>query len=727
MQRAVLRYIGFLTIIFLFNPLLELYARAEGINFNATYLYTNSNGDTKIKATGEKTSTDFDRLDQRYNLDLSKNIYPYLLFATGSIYEYNKLTTETGNDRTRFREETLRPFAELTLNNPIYQAGVSYRGYRIEENISNLPEKNSDRDEYTATVGMTPAKLYPEWNFTYRHTLTDNNPKTIDEELDVYYFETQYNPITNFLANYSYTRRDTDDKLRNFDTKEQTHFGKIEYSKDFLDQRLFMNTGYNIRYNKLEFPRSATLDSPLVRTAGLSSLDDTPEDGPALTNNPALIDGNVFASAGLDLGLGGDETTFTNIGLDLGVSRNVDQIRIWVDRSLSTAVANSFTWEIYTSPDNLDTSTWNLLPGAPQVDFATFENRFEIRFAEVNTRFIKVVTRALSPVVPGSAQFPNIFVTEMEAFVTVTGEEIDNETKTTDQNFNFNLRGQISDRTVAGYNLLYTRQDQDPFNIERTQLTNDLFFNHIFNRIFSITGTGQRTDNSVENEDTTTYNYGASLVATWLKTFNQSLTYSGTYLDEELGNAYQNSIFLRNNATLYQGWSMFLDGGYGWEEPVQSNSQITTWTLRSGTNIKPNNKINFNLNYQYTRTDQPDLEIGPETDHQFNIQAFYNPFDTISLFAKVSVVNRDDGGTETFQNYSLNWSPFPDGDLQFFFIYDETLRTEDDRQERVIGPGLKWTIGRFAILDLTYTFSRSEDNVQKVDSKILNGNLRIIY
>jgi hypothetical protein len=93
----------------------------------------------------------------------------------------------------------------------------------------------------------------------------------------------------------------------------------------------------------------------------------------------------------------------------------------------------------------------------------------------------------------------------------------------------------------------------------------------------------------------------------------------------------------------------------------------------------------------------------------------------------VSVVNRDDGGTETFQNYSLNWSPFPDGDLQFFFIYDETLRTKDDRQERVIGPSLKWTIGRFAIFDLAYTFSRSEDNVQKVDSEILNGNLRIIY
>lgn len=727
MLLAVFRYIGFLTIVLLFNPLLLLYARAEGVNFNAEYIYTDSSGDTRIKATGEKISTDFDRFDQRYNLDISKNIFPYLIFATGSIYEYNKLTTETEGNRTRFNEEILRPFAELTLNNPIYQAGVSYRGFRIDEEISGLPDASSDRDEYTATVGMTPpSKRFPDWNFTFRRTLTDDHPTTIDEELDVYFFETRYNPITSLRADYSYTRRDTDDKLRGFNTKEQTHFGKLEYSQDFLDQRLFMNTGYNIRYNKLELPSSATLDSALVRTAGLSSLDDTPADGPALTTNAALIDGNLVASAGLDLGLNGDETTLTNIGLDFGLSLDVDQIRIWVDRRLSDLVAGSFSWEVYTSPDNLDTSTWTLVDTVFPADFATFDNRFEINFTEVNTRFIKVVTRALSPTVPGSAQFPNIFVTEMEAFVTVSGDQVDNETQTTDQNFNFNLRGQISDRTVAGYNLLYTRQDQDPFNIERTQLTNDLYFNHIFNQVFSVTASGQRTDNSFQDADTTTYNYGASLVATWLKTFGQSLTYSGTYIDEDLGTAYQNSIFLRNNASLYQGWSMFLDGGYGWEEPVQSNSQITSWTLRTGTNIKPNNRITLNLNYLFRRTNQPDLEIGPDTDQQFDIQGFFIPFDTLSFFAKVSFVDRDNG-TDTFQNYSVNWAPFPDGDLQFFFIYNETLRSQDDRTERVIGPSLKWTIGRFGLLDLAYTFSRSEDNVQKVDSTIINGNLRIIY
>jgi hypothetical protein len=703
---------------------MSLYARAEGINFNAEYIYTVSDSDTKIKATGEKVKTDFTRSDQRYNLDISKNLFPYLSFATGGIYELNRLVSESDNNRTSFKEQILRPFAELTLNNPIYQAGVTYRKNRIEEEITDLPDKRSDRDEFIGTVGMTPEKLFPEWNFTFIRTITDDHPTTIDQVRDVYFFETRYNPVRNLLMDYAYTRIDTDDKFRSFDTLEQTHFGKIEYARNFLDERLSMNTGYNIRYNKLEVPGSGTIESPLVRVAGLSSEDRNPGDG-ALDNNSELINGNTVVQAGLNIGSSADGNPDANIGLDFGFALDVDQIRIWVgvDQPLSATVANAFSWTVYTSPDN---STWTPFATIPSADFGTFDNRFEINFPEVNTRFIKVVTEPLSQTTPGAADFQNIFVTEMEAFITVSGANINNETKTTDQNANLNLRAQLGDRTVAGYNLLYGRQDQDPFDIKRTQLTNDLFFNHIFNRIFSITATGQRTDNSVDSQDTITYNYGSSLVASWFRQFGQSLTYSGTYLDEDDGTAYQNSIFLRNNATLYRGWSMFLDTGYGWERPVEGSSQITSTTIRTGTNLKPNKQITINANYLYRRTEQPDIRIGPETDQQFDIQAFYIPFDTLSFFAKLSFVDRDNG-SDTFQNYSVNWSPFPDGDLQLFLIYSEILRSENDRKERVVGPSLKWRIGRFGLLDLSYTYTLNDDSIQKTDSNILNANLRIIF
>ena len=62
----------------------------------------------------------------------------------------------------------------------------------------------------------------------------------------------------------------------------------------------------------------------MQRSQGLFSFDNSPEDGPALAVNNALIDGNLIASAGIDIGLGGDESVLTNIGVDLGLAVDVD-------------------------------------------------------------------------------------------------------------------------------------------------------------------------------------------------------------------------------------------------------------------------------------------------------------------------------------------------------------------------------------------------------------------
>ena len=71
MHLAFLRNIGFLAVVFLYGALVPISALAEGVNFNAEFVYTRSDSDTRIKDTGQKTSTDFERFDQRYNLDIS--------------------------------------------------------------------------------------------------------------------------------------------------------------------------------------------------------------------------------------------------------------------------------------------------------------------------------------------------------------------------------------------------------------------------------------------------------------------------------------------------------------------------------------------------------------------------------------------------------------------------------------------------------------------------------
>ena len=708
-------------------------ARADSIDFSSDHRYINSTGTTKFKLTGEKLDSDYEQLNQLYNLSLSKNLWPYLQFNAGSAYQINSTWSKTGNNKVDTEETILTPYTELNLTNPIYQAGIAYHKRRIKEDVTDLENTQADRDEITGTVGMDPpSDLFPIWTLRYSRIHSYDDPKTQDQTQKIWTLDTAYTPVRDLLLDYSYARTDTDESFLDFDTTEQSHLGKVQYSRTFLNQRLFADSSYTINYNKFDFSSGGgNAEVPLLRFAGLSSLDNTPDDGPALTNNPALIDGNVTASAGLDIGTAGDQVQSVNIGLDFGFEIDVDTLYVSVDRRLTDTVINSFSWGVYTSPDNTDLSTWTLVATVAPANFGQFDNRFEISFPQVNTRFIKVVTAALSPVVPGAGAFPNIFVTELQGFITASGASVNAQTKVLNQNLNVGLRGQISERTLAGYNLFYNRQDNDPGDVTRTQYTNGLYLNHTFNETFSSNVNGQRTDTSTDVSGTTTediydYTYGASLRANWLDTFNQSLTFSGSYNNNDvLGSSSQNALFLRNNAILYKGWSAFLDAGYTWEEP-EMGSRITSYIFRQGTSLQPNPKISFDLDFSYKQTRQSDEDVGPTSETRFDLQAFYVPFRNLSFFARINTVSREDS-TDTFQNYTVNWSPFPDGDLQFFFTFNELLMSENNEEQRIIGPSLKWTIGPHIFLDMSYNFTLNDSDTEKIKQNVFSGELRLKF
>jgi len=702
---------------------LTLPSKADGINFNSRFVSTTSSSQTTLKSTDEQIDTEFTSFDQRYNLDFTKSLFPYLTFAAGSFYQRNEITTSSQNIETEIKENRISPFLEMNLSNPYYKAGFAYRKTKVEEQTTGQTKTQSDRDQYTATMGMTPMGLLPRWNMVYTRSITSDEPETVNQQEDLLNFTTQYTLFPDLNLDYSYTRTDTDNRLRDFKTTEQTHFGKITYSHNFLQNLLSLNSGYSINYNTLEFPGTATVERPMLRSTGLSSLDMTPTDGPALAPTPTLIDGDLTASTGLDLGLGGDESTFTNIGLDFGFAVDVNILRIWVDRRPTDQIANSFAWSVYTSPDNLDTSTWTLVTTVAPATFGVFDNRFEITFPTVNTRFIKVVTTALSPSTPGASSFPNIFITEMEALASKSGVAISKETTTINHNFNFNLQGRLGQKTTLSYNLYYTLRTEDPSDLERDQMTNGFYLNHIFTPIFSANASVQRTDETDVNNKSVNDVSSVALRAAWLKTLNQILTFSRRTTSEEEGDANQNSVILRTNAILYRGWDAFLDVGYNWDEQVDS-TQSTSRIIKSGTNVTPLDKLTFNLNYTYKETDQQDVQGDTQIETQIDLQGFYVPFSNLSLFAKISIVDKPTI-SDTFQNYSINWSPFAQGDLQFFFTYNEVLRSESNQTEKTIGPGARWTITRNLTLDLAYTSSTTENVLLKTDTESFIAEFKI--
>jgi hypothetical protein len=723
MSRKISHLKGALAMLLLFGILLPSRSHAQGtINFRGDLSYTNSDNTVKTKSTGEKTDSELYTFDQSYNVDLTKSIYPQLAFSGGASFELYRTESKTEGTKSTTKERILSPYAQLALNSPLFPAGINYNRLERKEDISGSPTIEAIRDEWGLFWGWRPVGL-PKANLYFNRSHSYDDPKTIDEIQTSYSFDTSYSWKT-LQANYVYTRTDLDDRLNNFDTSNQTHFGRMQYGDSLLGGRLSFFTSYRIRYNIFKFSQDegASAEVPLQRTQGLFSLDNTPEDGPALAVNNALIDGNLTSSAGIDIGLGGDENTLTNIGVDLGLAVDVDVIHIWVDRSLSSSVANYFSWDVYTSPDNTDDSSWTLLATVSPADFPTLENRFEITFPTVNTRFIKVVTRALSPTVPDANNFPNIFVTEMQAFGTVSGEEVDNKITELEQKYNFSTRAKITDKTDVGYNFNLINRNIDPTNREYTLLTNALFANHVFNRIFSASANLTREDESDDGEDTVTYTYGLFLRGAYLPTFNQTLAFSGTSEKQEDDSSDEFALALRNNAILYQGWSVFLDSGYNWLRALDSDEIQQIIFLRTGTNFQPNRKFTMNWNYRL----QEFIDPKQPSQYDINLVVFLLPFNSLSLSANLQWVKRT-GPVQSFQSYVATWSPFPDGNLQFFFRYSESFRSTQNEKNRNVGPGLSWTISRHFSLEATYNFLTADNDTQKSESSRFATNFRVNF
>jgi hypothetical protein len=708
------------------SALLPLSARAEGIDFNSQLTYSRADSKITNKITNEKSDSEFYRLDQRYNLNLAKTVYPYLTFRAGTFYEID--TTKSLTDDVKREERTLQPLVGLTLNNPLYQAGLEYRGTRRTENVTDLPKIELSRDDLTASLVWSPVDL-PLLDLRYNQTHTYDDPETVDVIDKVFTLKSAYTAWEELRLDYVYTRLDTDNRTRDFETLNQTHFGSAYYTQNFLQDRLFMNTSYRIRYNTLEFPGAETVQSPLQRFQGLSRVNSDPPDEGQLNFTNALIDGNLTAPAAADLniGSGASQTQFINIGLNFGSATDVDEIYLWVNKPLTAAVAGSFSWAVYTSPDNTGTSTWTLVATVSPASFANLDNRFEISFPTVNTQYIKVVTTALTPALDPVNQFAEIFVTEMQAFITLSGAEAQNKFTTLEQNYDLNLTGRLSDKTTLGYNLQYFSQDQEASAQDSSQLFNNIFLNHSFNKIFTASATLSRTDATQGDIDSTTHTYGASIRGTYLPTFNQTLALSGTNVSDQAGSTYDYSIFLRHNATLYSGWSAFIDLGRSWNLLVDDTRNANT-IIRMGTNFIPNSMINLNFTYNYTLTDSkpPEGNTQKTTDKNLYLEVFFTPFRALSLSASINYVEREDFSS-TLQQYSVSWSPFPDGDLQFFFTYNETLAPELDQDERTIGPGFNWKISNHFSLRMSYSYVQSETRTQKAEINNFLSELTINF
>ena len=411
------------------------------------------------------------------------------------------------------------------------------------------------------------------------------------------------------------------------------------------------------------------------------------------------------------------------MGLDFLVATEINTLYVWVDRDV-TQVAGAFSWRIYTSDDN---QNWDFRQTVSPATYSPTFNRFEIRFANVNARYVKVVTAPLSPTIPFASAYPDILVTELQAEVRRPASEVAGKQTSTSQNGTVDLRAVILEVPNLTYEFNYFFTKNDPGELVYT-VSNGLSFFQQFNRVFS--GRGRVSFEYGEERAGTreALLYTASVTAVPFQALNSSLLFSGK--DETVaGNRDTNvSILLYNNAKFYEGIDANLWGGVSFQEADTGRRNRNT-LLNAGATFIPNKKVTLTLLYNGTTTVTSGGDLPGETTNYTRAgeaALAITPVQNVYLFGSYRIAKSTTSASTNILNYSVSWSPFPDGTLHLSFFYNETIQSEGEKQ-RSITPGLRWYVTPRSYLNLSYQHLETESPDLTTQSNVYSGTVRISF
>lgn len=702
-------------------------ARAEGLSGYLEWIYNDLTTTTE-DSTGRKTETDATNFLQRYSLNLDRRIYPNLTLYASGLFERNAVETTIDGAETDTTLRRLRPRIELNLKTPLYIAQVSY--YRNEEK-TEIPGTQSQtvvQENYTSALQWIPDG-FPHLTFQYFRTNNyDRRRESLDTTDDLFQGIAEYRPVESLYLRYQGSFQETDDNLQNSEVRQTINNVKAIYSDSWWDGLLTIYSDYeaNRREFKVDTGSASEITLPVFPLQGLSAIDDTPEEG-SLDPNPALIDGNFVASAGINLGVPppGSDDRPRNIGLRFDDGTEVNRLLVSVDQELPQVIAGTFLWQVYTSDDNRN---WEPAGGQSPAVFDTFQKHFEIAFTNVVKRYVKVVVNPLSPAVPSASQFPSIQVTEMRAEIVRSAEEVTEKQVSTVQRYNLDLRARLLKVPALFYEFFYFVTKPDPGSSNWT-LSNGLSATHRFNRMLTSAARFAREDGVTAEEDRLAYIYTASLTVTPLDTLRHTLVFSG--LDETVGDVNQKNygLFLQNNAHLYEGVDVVLGGGAS-SQSFSTGEESFSTQVNSLITLVPNRKVTVNLIYAGSTTERSGGVLEEEeTDYtrRGEVTLTITPVSTLYLFGSRAVVWQSNQEKRTIQRYSATFSPFPDGTLQFNFFYDEELQSQFNQKQRIITPSLRWNITPRMSLDLSYSAISDDSDVSSTDTHVFSSDLLVSF
>jgi hypothetical protein len=712
-------------------------ADADELNGFMEWDYSNLNLKS-TDATGGVMNTKSTTFNQKYNIMLNKNILPLLRLNAGYLFESDQnMTTSNGMDSDSKITTTL-PSLDLSLGNPMLNSSIGYSKRKENDSISGSSSLSRYNEDYHGTFGWRPEGL-PALNLLVERINTFDSPKvTEDTTNDRLSFGASYIPVKNLDLKYLFNYNDLLDRINSLDVTQVTHNGRMSYSGQFLAERVSFYSSYNITQQTTTTNSNGgkgVVDFQLNSFAGLFALNFTPNVG-ALAQYPTLIDGNLTTSSGINIGPMLPPQSARNMGIDLLNPQTVNRILVWVDRKLPDRIAQLFTWDVYTSQDN---QIWTKIFSVNNLVQDPFQNRFEIKFIpqQVTTRYIKVVVTPLDQntvqalAIPGFLPPFDVFVTEIQAFDERPASAVQGKNGTLSHILNTDVKVRLLDAPNLYYesSLFYTSSSGGNLNsFSRYTLSNALLTDYLFSEAVSTSARVAREDSEETLGHRSAYVYTASLRFTPFRTLSNSLIYSGRTETFQGKMNDTNSLFLNSTAELYHGVNINANGGASFAT-LDTGEKTKTYNALLGVNIVPRRDLNLNTSYTFSKTDLSGGSQGNSTitSQRGDFGVTYRPFSTLYFSTSLGVLEQTGRKTDIFQNYGVNWSPFPDGALQFTTTYSENLRTFNQERSRLISPTMTWKITARTILDMSFPILKTESLSGKTDSKTFSTILRTSF
>lgn len=690
-----------------------------------------SNVDSRsTDASGLSTSARSNSLYQRYQLYYTETLFPYVNLRAGSSFDKTITATTDPAGETRATDMNIFPSIVLTLNNPTISSGAGYSKREETIGASGAPSVTTIMENKNAFLGFRPEGLPPlDLQVTRIHTF-DKAHESLDSQNDSYTAATRFTPVKNLDLAYSVSSNDNKDLLGGSEFVNDTQNGRAAYSNRFFDNRVAFSSNYSGSRSTTETQSgsSGEVTFQLFPFTGLSSISDIPT-LETLSTNQALIDGNLTASSGINIGQGvsfGGDTKLRNVGLDFVNITGVNTLYVYVDRQLPNAAAGTIPWDIYTSADN---QNWTVYQTNLHATFNPFTNRFELLFPDVTTRYIKASVRPLSVAVlpvPGT-DISNVYITELQAFIRKPSAQVAGKTQSTNQFYDVNVRtALLKDRSLA-YTVYYSQANSNPGS-STSFLSNALSFSKQFSAVYSgaarISRDDTRDATGNRHSDTAT----VSFMAVPLPTINNSLALSGRR-DEALGQTSSTeSVFLSNSATIYHGFDVNLSGGVNFAAPAVGARTEST-IINTGASIVPNKTLSMGVNHSVTESSSPGVVTQNSVNRARNTSGnvAWAPFPTAYLAYSISMVSASNVQSQTIQNYSASWSPFSSGALNLTAAYSESLQSLGTSVDRAISTGMEWRVGPRIFLTAGYVVTKSRASSQSLDAKSFSTDLRMSF